>query len=206
MELADGAREDAPDALSVIDVSGVPGAEIVVQRGWTMPPLGSEGRATTAAVACVLAPSDRWAPGMEDLVLARATAIAQRAAAVDAARWAPSAIHALGPRFEQRIAGAAKRDGAPASVDLRHLLGFAGERRDVLLCTLLCVGPEHDPRCPAFIEAAEPVGSFEAPPPPGLVIRAILLAAERPYGAAILLAIMAVALVALVLHRRPRTP
>lgn len=203
VELPDGAREVESSTLPPVDLPATAGVEIVAWRGWTAS-LAAAAAPTTVRVACVRAPSDRWAPGVESLVLARATAIAQRAASVESARWEPSAIRAVGPRFEQIISGHAERDGAPVTVALRHVLAFAGERRDASLCTLLCVEPRTDARCQAIIEAAEPAGTFQAPPPPGLMIRAILLAAEHPQVAGALAAALAAALVAIILQRRPR--
>ena len=208
IELPEGAHEDDASTLPAVEVPAAAGVEVVARRGWTAASLagahGSEAPPTTVRVACVRAPSDRWAPGIEDLVLARATAIAQRAAAVESARWEPSAIRTIGPRFEQTISGQAARDGAPVSISLRHVLAFAGERRDAALCTLLCVEPRSDSRCQAIVDAAEPLGTLEAPPPPSLTIRAILLAAERPAHAGTLAVVIAAALVAIILHRRPR--
>jgi hypothetical protein len=202
VELPDGAREVETSTLPPVDLPPTAGVEVVAWRGWTASLAAATP--TTVRVACVRAPSDRWAPGVESLVLARATAIAQRAASVESARWEPSAIRAVGPRFEQIISGQAAQGGAPVSVALRHVLAFAGERRDAALCTLLCVEPRSDARCLAIVESAEPVGTFVDPPPPGLMIRAVLLAAERPQLAGALTAVLIAALVALILQRRPR--
>jgi len=203
IELPDGAHEVETSTLPLVDVPPTAGVEVVAWRGWTAS-LAAAVTPTTIRGACLRAPSDRWAPGVESLVLGRATAIAQRSASVESIRWEPSAIRAVGPRFEQTLSGQAARDGAPVTVALRHVLAFVGERREAALCTVLCVEPRSDSRCQAIVEAAEPVGTFEAPPPPGIAIRTILLAAEHPQLAGALAVMLAAALVAIILHRRPR--
>lgn len=188
----EGAREEAEGALPAIDVSAVPGARVVLRRGVVSPD-------ATVRAACVVAPSDRWAPGVEELVLGRATglAIAGLGAAVD--RWEPSSIAASGGRFEQRVTG---RAGDREVAIIRHTLGFVGPGHDVLLCSVGCSGAA----CGEVLSATEVAGPLVGPPPPSVLVRAALLAAERPYEAGAALAVACGALVAVIVARRPKVP
>ena len=192
LAVPEGARDEAESALPAIDVSAVPGAKVTVR-------VGARSGATTVRAACVTAPSDRWAPGVEELVLGRATglAIAGLGAAVE--RWEPSAITSEGGRFEQRVTGRA-RDREAAIV--RHTLGFVGEDHDVLLCSVGCAGAG----CEEVVARSELTGELVGPPPPSALVRAVLLAAERPYEAGAGAAVAAAAVVAALVARRAKVP
>jgi hypothetical protein len=88
------------------------------------------------------------------------------------------------------------------------LLGFAGEDRAALLCSVVCAEPAGSSaskgRCADLIDAAMTEGAFTEAPPPSVLIRSILLAAERPRGAGIIGALLAALIVGVVLARRPR--
>ena len=223
-----GAREEPAGALPPVDLSAIAGARITLRRGLEIP--GATAAAPGAKVAvhgaplnlaaslrlralCATAPSDRWAPGVEELVLDRATALARGAVAGAVERWevAPSAW--TGQRFEQRFEASARDGGAPIAVRGVHLLGFAGPDRVALLCTALCAEPGPDPaarvaappgHCAPILDALALEGALAPPPPPSLLARGILQAAEHPAPVAALLGVLAVAAVALLLARRPR--
>src|SRR4051812_23309526 len=67
------AIEASPEKLPRFDVSGLPGARIALRRGFL------DDAGANVFVACVEAPSDRWAPGMEDVVFGMAGSVAHRA-------------------------------------------------------------------------------------------------------------------------------
>jgi hypothetical protein len=122
------AREEPEDALPPLDVSAVPGARVTVKRG-----LSGDGLALR--VACVVAPSDRWAPGLEELVLGRATGLVTASLGVTVDRWEGGPILTSGARFEQRVAG---RTGDRETAAIAHTLGFVGPDHDVVLCSIGC--------------------------------------------------------------------
>jgi hypothetical protein len=90
------------------------------------------------------------------------------------------------------------------------MLGFAGESRDVILCTVVCVEPAVPEdsaaagRCPALIDDAVLEGTLREAPPPSLWVQAILLSAERPAATLGIGAVVVLAVIAWVLARRPR--
>ena len=80
------ARPLADTSLPTVDVPPIPGAALALRRGLT-----AEGGVELLAV-CARAPSDRWAPGVEELVLGRATGIARGALQAEVDRFDTSAI------------------------------------------------------------------------------------------------------------------
>lgn len=193
---AEPREEDARD-LPRLDVSGVPGARVVARRGFR------DGD-RLERVACVRAPSDRWAPGVESLVLERATGIAA-ATMPEVGAWSGGEVRAAGPRFEQTL----EAQSSTKRAAMRHILGFvadAGAAPDVVACTLTCVEPASSASaaCRAWVDGARAEGAFVSAPPPGLGTRAIFAGAERPYHAAALAAVVSVSIVAWILARRPR--
>lgn len=196
LTLPEAAIAEPSAELPTLDVSSIPGAEVVERRGW-------QGGGVTLRAACVRAPSDRWAPGVEDLVLERATAIAA-SAAPGVGEWSASPIDASGGRLTQRLAGRGTSSGAPMRGLIRHALAFAGEHRDVGLCSIVCVEPEASTSCANLVDASDLHGTFAPPPPPSLGVRAILLAADHPHEAMALAAAFTIAAIVWILARRPR--
>jgi hypothetical protein len=188
----EGALEEAEGALPAIDVSAVPGAKVVLRRGVV-------GAAVKVRAACVLAPSDRWAPGIEELVLGRATGLAIAGLGATVERWEPAPIVAEDGRFEQQVTG---RAGDREVAIIRHTLGFVGPSHDVLLCSVGCTGAG----CGDVVAATGIAGPLVGPPPPSSIVRAALLAAESPYESAVAVALVCAALVTLLLARRPKVP
>lgn len=217
-----GVREEPAAALPPVDVSTLAGARITLLRGLEVPAAAAAAPADPAHAAtapvllrivCATAPSDRWAPGVEELVLDRATALARGAVAGAVERWDTAPRAWTGQRFEQRFEASARDGGATLAIRGLHLLGFAGEDRVVLLCTALCAEAVQDRaagaaappwRCSPLLDAVALEGALASPPPPSLLARGILAAAEHPAPVAGLLALLAAAALALLLARRPR--
>ncbi len=177
----------------------MPGASIALRRG-----LSGEGGVELVAV-CARAPSDRWAPGVEELVLGRATAIAQGALRGEIERFDALAITASGPRFEQPFEGAMHRGAAPLTFRGRHLLGFNRESREAVLCSVICAEPPStSSRCAPVIDSVATVGAWTSAPPPSLAVRAILGTAERPAIALGIASALGLVIVVVIFARRPR--
>ncbi|MEZ4307165.1 MAG: hypothetical protein R3F14_03860 [Polyangiaceae bacterium] len=154
------ATEEADSALPVVDVSAVPGARVVMRRGFTMPE-------AHVRAACVTAPADRWAPGIEELVLGRATGLAIGGLGAKIDRWEPGAIRAEGGRFEQTLTG---RAGEREAAWIRHELVFVGSDHDALLCSVGCEGAA----CREVVSSVAIEGTLVGPPPPSLLVQAVL--------------------------------
>jgi hypothetical protein len=199
LSVPDDAVDEPAEQLPVIDVSRLPGAAIALRRGFH-----SAGEGELRAL-CVTAPSDRWAPGVEELVLERASGLARGALGGEVTRFDLGALDRSGPRFTQRFEGSVLRGGAPWSVRGEHLLGFSGEARTAVLCSVVCVEPgAATKRCDARMESLRAEGAWTSAPPPSLAVRAILFTAERPALGVGMAGALALAIVALVLWRRPR--
>jgi hypothetical protein len=195
----DGAREVPDETLPAIDVSAIAGARVALRRG-----VDADGLSLRAV--CATAPSRTWAPGVEELVLDRASGLVRGALGVPITRWDAGPIGAASHRFDQGFEGAGGLDGHPVAIRGRHVLGFVGRDHDAALCSVVCLEPARAPRarCAALVDAAHLEGALVAPPEPSLLVRSILLAAEQPLAAAATFALIASAGVALVLWRRPR--
>ncbi len=197
LEVPEGAVREADTALPVVAVPGLPGA-------WTAARLGYRSGPLTLRAACLAAPASGWAPGVEEIVLGRASQLARGALEGEVTSFDVGEAVAVGTRFEQRFVGTLRRGGDALSVHGRHWLGFAGEPRAAIACTAVCTEPTPGRACEALISAAEARGAWLDAPPPGLVARALLLSAQHPQEAAVVLAAASIAAVALLLRRRPR--
>lgn len=204
LALPEGALEVSP--LSAVNVAGLPGVTVVLQRGFRAS-LGASGEASIA-VGCVRGPSDKWAPGVEELVFARATSIARGSIGADLERLDARPIRSENLVIDQRLSGEGARLGEPVLVEVRHLLGFAGEAREGVLCSVVCVEPRSEgsgTRCGGLVASASLEGALMEAPPPSALVRLILAAAERPLHAGVVFAVFGLAVVAIVLARRPRS-
>ncbi len=182
-----------------VDVPPIAGASIALRRG-----IAADGGVELVAV-CARAPSDRWAPGVEELVLARATGIARGALQGEIDRFDAAAIVASGPRFEQPFEGALHRGAVPLAFRGRHLLGFTNQAREAVICSVICTEPSGmTSLCAPVMASLEATGSWTSAPPPSLAIRAILGAAERPAIALGIGATLGLVLVVAIFARRPR--
>ena len=185
--------------MPIVDVPPIPGASLALRRG-----LEAEGSLELVAV-CARAPSDRWAPGVEELVLGRATGIARGALQAEIDSFDTSAIAASGPRFEQPFEGAAHRGPVPLAFRGRHLLGFSTASREAVLCSVICTEPpSSSSRCAPVIESLEATGTWTSAPPPSLLIRAILGTAEHPAIALGIASALGLVIVMAIFARRPR--
>jgi hypothetical protein len=180
--------------LPAVAVPALPGAHVVARVGYA-------NGAVTLRAACLAAPASGWAPGVEEIVLARASQLTREALG-DVSSFQVGDLVARGPGFEQRFSG--KAPGA--SVHGRHWLGFAGEPREGVVCTTVCTEREQAApgACATLIDDAAPGGAWTEAPPPNLLARTFLLAAERPREALSVLAALSFAAAALVIARRPR--
>jgi hypothetical protein len=194
------AASSAEPAEALPEVPLPPGlGEVAARGGWTSP-AGALVRA-----ACVRAPSDRWAPGIEELVLARASDIARGASGATLAGWTAAAPSRQGLAWSQRLEGAGERGGAPVLATGRHLLAFRGPDHEALLCSVVCTEPRAA-ACAAVAESAALDGALVGEPPPTWWLKALLLSAEHPRLAGGGALLVAVVVTAIVLRRRPRVP
>ncbi|WP_437952357.1 hypothetical protein WME98_17555 [Sorangium sp. So ce296] len=199
LSLPAGARDAPPEALPAIDVSAIAGAKVTLRRA-------VEADDVSLRAVCATAPSRRWVTGLEELVLDRASGLVRGALGVAIERWEARPIRGIEQRYEQPFEGAGRAGERAVAIRGRHVLGFAGREHDAALCSVVCLEPAQGAgaRCEALLGATEIEGAFVAPPAPGLLVRAIFLAAEEPLAAAAGLGVLAAAGVAVVLARRPR--
>lgn len=191
--MPDGWSDEPAGAVPTIKLTGIAGATVLVRAGVT-------GEGASLRVICASAPSSRWAPGVESLVLDRASQIA-RDASGDLTRFEPGPIEVRGDRFEQSFRG----EGASRVVWGKHLLGFAGRDREAVLCTAICTTNAGDSaRCASLVALVTPSGAWSQAPPASVSVRAILFAAERPVVALAIACALLVVGIGLVLLRRPR--
>ena len=191
--LVRGVPDDAelvPDTqVNAIDVSKLPGARLVARDT-------RRSEALSVDVGCVRGPSDRYAPGIEGTLFEKATHLAVRTGALAPDELAVSATRTEPPVLGQVLLG---KSGAKA-IRIEHALAFVGEDSDVLLCTITCAGD--DAACSATSLVIE--GALAAPPTPSAAVRLALAAGESPGAALAILAAISLAVVSVVLARRPR--
>jgi hypothetical protein len=184
LELPADARETTPHAA---DVSAVPGARLTWQKAWT-------SRDTEVEIVCAAASARLWLDGLEGPVLHGATSLVRAQAGLGDVRAGP--VEPVGGGFGQRFSGGA----AGGEVAGRHLLGFADAGRLAFVCTTACRGRA----CDDVLGSMRFAGEVSAPPAPGALVRALVAAAQHPTTSVAAAASLAVALVTLVLWRRPR--
>jgi hypothetical protein len=187
----DGAVEASPRAL---DLGGMTGTRVVLHRAF------ASGDAHTT-IACVVAPTTFWVPGLEAMLLDAASAKARVGAGLATLSTRP----VVGERpTVQEFVGS----GPGVHASGRHVLGFVGDARDVLVCSALCLEPATAgtarPVCDEAVLGWSVETSFVEAPPPGLLMRLALSAADSP-RAALASGLVAAALVVIALLRtRPR--
>jgi hypothetical protein len=193
------AVELAPEKLPRFDVSGLPGARIAVRRGFL------DDTGSNVFVACVEAPSDRWAPGMEDVVFGVAGGVAHRAMTerLTLERWDVGSIVSQDKHFEQKLSGSATREGSFVKLLGKHVLGFEGPQREVVLCSTICDEPRDHGGCSNIVDRSSLDGLVTAPQP-SLLVQTVFLAAERPWDAVGITSVVGLLLVGFVLAKRPR--
>ncbi len=196
------AVERPEESLPGFQVSGLPGARIALRRAY------ADDAGLVLHVACVEAPSDRWAPGIEDVVLGVANGVAHRAMSerltIDQWEVGPPVLQEKqDQRFEQQLNGRAVRESSPVKLLGKHVLGFEGEQRDVVLCSVLCDEPRDQDECAQIVATASLTGLVAAPPP-SLLVRSVLFAAEKPMEASALVGVLGTLVVGVILSKRPR--
>ncbi len=184
------ARELERSELPQPDVSRLPGASIVALRGW-------DGDGAIVRAGCVRGPSSRFAPGIEEVLFEKATWLTLTRAGVD-----PGSVRLLraedGERSFARVLGGA--DGEKAT-HLEHLIVFAGDDSDVILCSTLCKGSATSCEGGAATIALE--GTSAPLPRPSLLVQSALWAAGDPTTALGVVAGAAALVIALLLWKRP---
>lgn len=179
------------------DVGRLPGARI---EGFTV---ARSDDGLTVQLGCARAPSDRWVPGLEGVVMERATPLAL--APLELRPWS------LQRSAAPSIAGATAIESWSGEVTggrvaFTHVLAFAASDRDAVVCSAVCLEPATGAGCEAILASLTMDGALGPPPPPGAFARAVLWSAEHPVGAAVGVGIVAAGVVALLLARRPRRP
>ncbi len=202
LQVPPAAAREPEDALPTVDLSNLPGARVLARRGY------ADG-AATLRVVCAAAPAAGWAPGVEEIVLGRASQLAREALGRDAhggdvPRFVVGERTEVAPGFEQRFEGVVRRSDAILAVRGRHWLGFAGAPRDALLCTAACTEPQPGRICDALISGTVPVGRWLDAPPPNALARGLMFAAASPWEALAIVAVVSIAIAARIVARRPR--
>lgn len=197
--VAASAVETPSEKLPRFDVSGLPGARIALRRGFL------DDAGSNVLVACVEAPSDRWAPGMEDVVFGVAGSVAHRAMTerLTLERWDVDGIVSHDKHFEQKLSGHAQREGSSVKLLGKHVLGFEGPKREVVLCSILCDEPRDHDACSSIVAQSNLEGLVAAPPP-SLLVQTVFFAAERPWDALGIAAVVGLLLTGFILAKRPR--
>jgi hypothetical protein len=184
------ARELERSELPQPDVSRLPGASIIALRGW-------DGGDAIVRAGCVRGPSSRFAPGIEEVLFEKATWLTLTRAGVE-----PASVRLLssenGERSFLRVLGG--RDGEKAT-HLEHLIVFAGDDRDVILCSALCRGPAAI--CEEGTATLAIEGSSAPLPRPSLLVQSALWAAGDPTTALGVVAGAAVLVIVVLLWKRP---
>lgn len=178
-----------------LDVSRLPGASVVASSGVTRGEL-------TAQLGCVRGPSDRWAPGLEDVLFEKATWFVLRTFAMEGVPLrGEDGRDTRDGTLSRAYVG--ERDGR--SIRLVHSLGFVGEDRDVLLCTVACLeGPSATTSCGPVTDSFAINGGVQTPPAPHVALRLVFAGIEHPKTALLVMFVLFLVASALVLRRRRR--
>jgi hypothetical protein len=187
VQVPPGWRALSPEELPAIDVSRLPGAEVAAIGGW-------DGPAAILRAGCARGPSTRFAPGIEEVLFEKATWLALTRAGVRPAELGVTHAQDGERSFVRVLEG---REGE-ATVRLEHLILFAGEDSDVILCSTLCRGGA----C-AGAGQLEIQGTTAPLPTPSLLVRGAVWAAGDPWVALGAVGFAAALVVALILWRRP---
>lgn len=187
-----GLARVSPQAL---DVSRLPGARVVATSGVANGELKAE-------LGCVRGPSDRWAPGLEDVLFEKATWFALRGFAMEGTALR---LEEGSPKNDAVISRSFRGERDGRGVRLTHALGFVGDNRDVLLCTAACAEPIAPvSRCEPVIASFALAGALETQPEPNAALRLVFAAIEEPKLSLILMIVLFVGVSAIVLRRRSR--
>jgi len=196
--LPEGAEATARVDLPSLDVSALSGARVTSYAGASVEP------ALAVRGACVRGPSDRWAPGAEQLVFEQATKMVARLMPSNVKRLDGGRIEKHDLFWSQRLDGRAEREGQAMHVRAVQVLGFAGSEPDIVVCAIACQEPVGGHACEAVLSSRTVGEGFVAEPPPSLLAHAVVTVAEHPIPSASVGLVMALGAVWLVLSRRPR--
>lgn len=169
-----------------VDVSKLPSADVVARTAF-------QGDGTRALAGCVRAPSSRYVHGLEQTLFEKASWLMLSTAEVQVKEL--TLVRSGGGPAAPSVALEGRDQRGALRVE--HTLSFVGPERDALLCSLVCSGD----RCGSAHLVLE--GEPPLPPPPGLVARLVTSALESPRSAGALGAGLALALMVVVLWRRP---
>jgi hypothetical protein len=172
-----------------IPVSGV---RVVASLGW-------DDSAASVRVVCAQSASDRWIPGLEDLVFDSATGLA-RAQVADLKSIGLSASRVVGVEGARRTLHG---ETTHSAISGAHVLAFVGPSRDALLCTLTCVEGVKA-ACAPILETARFEGKTTQAPAASATVQAALAFADHPLWGVGVAALIALVATGLVLARRPR--
>jgi hypothetical protein len=190
--LPDGAREQV---TSPIDLSTVAGAQLALQRAYSLPNEGS------LEVACVRAAADLWVPGLEQAVLAGASAMVRDWAGLSTLE--PGAITSVDGHWQQPFEGSVAQPQS-RSASGRHVLGFLGPDGDAMICSLVCAAPPPAEQCRELSAGLQVQGALSLPPAPGMIGTTLSFAAAHPPAALSVAAVLVLVVAALIVIRRPR--
>lgn len=163
------------DDLPVVDLASLPGAKVALRRGVGRAPATPEHASDSVTAVCVVADSARWAPEAEPLAFSR---MADAARSELSKHGAPTRFDVGDPVEDgpQSIAKVSAEvpvaDGAAAllrtRMEARLLLGFVGERADVVACVVACTEVSFPAArvCPAAIDGVRLTGAL-VPRPAG---------------------------------------
>lgn len=183
--------------LPVVDLSSLPEAKVALRRGVGRAPATPEHASDGVTAVCVLAGSARWAPEAEPLAFSK---MADAAKAELAKHGEPTRFDVGdpvedGPQSIAKVSAEAPvADGAAVHLRTRMegrlLLGFVGERADVVACVVACteVSFPSSRVCPAVIDAVKLGGPLVARPAGSTAARLGAAVASRPGWAALTLA------------------
>lgn len=178
-------------------VERLPGARV---EGFAVVDAGD----VTVQLGCASAPSDRWVPGLEGVVLERAMGLALAPLGVR-----PGALERGDPPTIDGATAVVRWSGDGGGgrrLDVAHVLAFAGDDVDAVACSALCLEPAASTRCDAIVGGLRLEGTLLPAPPPGAFARGVLWSAEHPVAAGAIVGALGVAVVTLVLARRPPRP
>lgn len=177
------------------DVSRLPGASLIGLAS-------GEHDGVRVVLGCIRAPSDKWVPGLSSVVFERATPIILGAAGLH-----PSLARGPTPSMSG-VAFTEAHRGPDGDRDVRvaHALAFVGPDADAVACSLACSEPgsRGGAGCDAVAASFAISGDLHPEPPPGLLARSILGAADHPVLAVVIVSVLALVVVAILLVTRPK--
>lgn len=188
-----------PDAVrgrdaEAIDLSAIPSASLIGRKSWGF---GDGGR---IELACVKSSAAQWVPGLEHSLLTGATALVREQFDLHSVK--EGLLESTSGAYWLSFAGLTATADRP--VQGRHVLGFVGQSPSLIVCSSTCVAGDDAGACADTVHGMTVEGALVAPPPPGLGLSLLLGAAKHPAAVLGISAALAIAIVTLLLWRRPR--